>query len=61
MTIHYRARLWWQLMEQARKAAGLIRDADLRAQMLVIAAKYKVLALHAERETAEEPEKQEEE
>ena len=55
MPTNHKAELWWQLMEQARIAAAQVRSQDLRLQLLVNAACYKVLALRAEREAKAAP------
>ena len=49
MTSNYRAWLWCQLAEEARAAAQTIKDKDLRLQVLLVAARYLVMAKRAEK------------
>ena len=49
MTSNYRAWLWYQLAEEARAAAQTIKDKDLRLQVLLVAARYLVMAKRAEK------------
>jgi hypothetical protein len=49
MTTNSQAWLWHQLAEEARAAAKQIKDQDLKRQVLLIAARYVVMAKWAEK------------
>ena len=48
MAQSYHARLWMELAEDARVAAGRLSDPELQRQLLIIAAGYEALARREE-------------
>ena len=50
MSGNLRANIWRQMAQQAREVAERLTDEELRIQMLLIAARYLLLAKRAERE-----------